>query len=390
MTNEQNAVETAMESPGPLSGVTVLEVGGIGPLPQYGMMMADLGARVIRIDRLEPGPRTNSHTWLFRGRESLTIDMQNPEGLAILFGLVERADILVEGYRPGVAERLGFGPDVCLKRNPRLVYGRMTGWGGFGPLAQKGGHDLNYIAISGALACMGPPNLPPPVPMNLIGDYGGGAMMLAFGTLAALHSARQTGKGQTVEAAMSDGTMSFMSQWFSMRENGGWTDEREDNLIDGGGPFYRTYETSDGKYVSVGAIERKFYANLLVGLGLDESFRATQMDKSTWPETREKFAQIFKSKTRAEWEERFADLDACFAPVLTMDEALEYPHNVERGLVVKAHGMTQIGPPVRFSETRERIPSPAPDPGAHNDDLLAELGFSEDAIAWMRADGVCG
>lgn len=382
--------EKQNERRGPLTGTNILEVGGIGPLPMYGMLMADLGARIIRIDRREPGPRTSAQSWMFRGRESLTLDISRPEGVSVLLDLADRSDILVEGFRPGVAERLGFGPDICLGRNPKLVYGRVTGLGGHGPLADKGGHDINYIAISGALAAMGPSDRPPPVPLNLAGDYGGGAMMLAFGTLAALFEAQQTGIGQTVEAAMSDGALSLMSQFFTMRENNQWTDLRENNLIDGGAPFYRCYETQDGGYVAVGAIEGKFYADLLKGLGLDLALADKQSDTSTWPALRDLFATIFKTRPRAEWETIFADLDACFSPVLSMSEALEYPHNVERGIVVEQDGKHQIGPPVRFSLSKERIAAPPPDPGDDNDRLLGELGLSENEIASLRERSIIG
>lgn len=382
--------DKAEDAGGPLAGTTVLEIGGIGPLPMFGMLMADLGARVIRIDRLEPGPRTSSRSWIYRGRESLTLDIRRPSGIQLLLDLVERADVLVEGFRPGVAERLGFGPDVCLKRNPKLIYGRMTGWGGFGPLADKGGHDINYIAISGALGAMGSADRPPPVPLNLAGDYGGGAMMLAFGTLAALVESRRTGVGQTVEAAMSDGALALMSQIFTMRDSLQWTDQRENNLIDGAAPFYRCYETRDGLYVAVGAIESKFYVDLLKGLSLDPALRKSQMDQTTWPGLTERFAAIFRTRTRSEWETVFTGLDACVSPVLTMPEALNYPHNVERGAVRTQDAMRQVSPPVRFSVNKPRISAPPPDPGDHNDRLLAELGFSDGVIASLRAEAVIG
>lgn len=375
---------------GPLTGTTILEVGGIGPLPLYGMLMADLGARIIRVDRADGGPRTSSNQWVFRGRESVTIDIRQPAGLALLLDLVERVDVLVEGYRPGVAERLGFGPDVCLARNPALVYGRMTGWGGHGPLANKGGHDLNYVAISGALGSMGPADRPPPVPLNLAGDYGGGAMMLAYGTLAALLEARRSGVGQTVEAGMSDGTLALMSQIFSLRDSGMWTEKRQSNLIDGAAHFYGCYETSDGNYVALGAVEGKFYANVLKALELDPALAKTQMNSATWPEMCERFAEIFKTRTRAEWEAVFADLDACFSPVLTMSEAFEYPHNVERGSIVTRNGVKQVAPPVRFGVTKEQVASPARDPGADNDSVLAELGLSADRIAALREASIVG
>lgn len=375
---------------GPLAGLTVLEVGGIGPLPLFGMLLADLGARVVRIDRLAPGPRTDPKIWMFRGRESLTLDTRRPAGRDALLRLVEQADVLVEGFRPGVMERLGIGPDTCLARNPRLVYGRMTGWGGNGPLAYKGGHDLNYVAISGALGAIGPKDRPPTVPLNLIGDYGGGTMMLALGVLAALEERHRSGAGQVVEVGMSDGVLALMSQWYSMRAAGSWTDERDANLIDGGSPFYRCYETSDHRYVAVGAIEPQFYAALLDGLRLDPGLAATQHDKARFPAMHALFAETFATRTRDEWETVFATRDGCVTPVLTMAEAPSYAHNAERGAFVTANGEEQIAPPVRFGRTPAAIGGPARAPGADNDQVLRSFGFDETEIAELRAADVVG
>jgi alpha-methylacyl-CoA racemase len=374
---------------GPLVGITMLELGGIGPLPLLSMLFADLGARVIRVDPVTPSmSRIASRLWIFRGHESLTLDLQQAAGREVLLELVDRADILVEGYRAGVTERLGVGPDECLARNPRLIYGRMTGWGSSGPLADKGGHDLNYLSITGALQAMGPNDLPPPVPLNLIGDFGGGGMMLAMGVLAALHEREQSGRGQVVESAMSDGVLALMALFFAMRDGGSWVEGRGVNQIQGGAPFYRCYETRDGEYMAVGAVENKFYAELIDGLGLDPALIATQNDKTRWPELHPVFEAAFKSKTRAEWVSIFATRDACTTPVLSMAEALDYPHNAERDCFVDAHGFRQVAPPVRFGRTPASIGRPTPTPGADNERLLAELGYDAGDIEKLRAAGI--
>ncbi len=376
---------------GPLTGVTVLELGGIGPLPLLAMLFADLGARIVRIDPVGPSYGSiGPHLWIFRGQESLTLDLRRQEGRDALFRLVERADILVEGYRAGVTERLGVGPEVCLARNPRLIYGRMTGWGSSGPLAEKGGHDLNYISITGALEAMGQPGTPPPVPLNLVGDFGGGAMMLAMGVLAALHEREQSGCGQVVESAMSDGALALMALFYAMRDAGHWIDERGANQPQGGAPFYRCYETRDGRYVAVGAVENKFYADLVDGLGLDPALVATQNDQSQWPALMPVFEAAFKTRTRAEWEAVFATRDACVTPVLSMVEAPQYPHHAERDSFVTANGHVQVAPPVRFGRTPAAVGGPAPHAGADNDRILAELGYDAAAIEQLRASGATG
>jgi len=376
---------------GPLAGVTVLELGGIGPLPLLAMLFADLGARMIRIDPVGGSYGSIApHLWIFRGHESLTLDLRQAEGRAVLLRLVEGADILVEGYRAGVAERLGVGPDECLARNPRLVYGRMTGWGSSGPLADKGGHDLNYIAITGALAAMGPEGTPPPVPLNLVGDFGGGAMMLAMGVLAALHERQHSGRGQVVESAMSDGALALMALFYAMRDAGHWDDTRGANQIQGGAPFYRCFETRDGEYVAVGAVEHKFYAELIDGLGLDPALVATQNDTSKWPELHPVFEAVFKTRTRAEWEDVFATRDACVTPVLSMEEAPRHPHNAERDCFVDANGHLQVAPPVRFGRTPASVGRPAPRAGADNDRILAEFGFDTAEVERLRAAAVIG
>ncbi len=376
---------------GPLAGVTVLELGGIGPLPLLAMLFADMGARIVRID--PPGPAYGTigpHLWIYRGQESLTVDLRQPRGQELVLELVQRADILVEGYRPGVAERLGVGPDPCLARNPRLVYGRMTGWGQGGPLSDHGGHDINYIGLTGALEAMGPPDSPPPVPLNLVGDFGGGAMMLAMGVLAALHERDQSGQGQVVEAAMSDGTLALMALFYAMRDAGHWVDARGANQPQGFAPFYRCYETSDGQYMAVGAVEAKFYAELLDGLGFDPALATTQHDRSQWPALMPVFEEAFRARPRAEWESVFATRDACVTPVLSMIDAPAHPHNAERDCFVEANGHVQVAPPVRFGRTPASIGEPSPQAGADNERVLAEIGIDTDELARLRGDGVVG
>jgi alpha-methylacyl-CoA racemase len=376
---------------GPLAGVTVLELGGIGPLPLLAMLFADLGARIIRVDPAGPAYGTiGSHLWIYRGQESVTVDLRQTRGQALVLDLAERADILVEGYRPGVAERLGVGPEVCLARNPRLVYGRMTGWGEGGPLSGHGGHDINYIGLTGALEAMGTPGTPPPVPLNLVGDFGGGAMMLAMGVLAALHEREQSGQGQVVEAAMSDGTLALMALFYAMRDAGHWVDARGANQPQGFAPFYRCYETSDGKFVAVGAVEEKFYAALLDGLDFDPALVETQHDRARWPALMQVFEEAFRSRTRAQWEAVFATRDACVTPVLSMVEAPTHPHNAARGRFVDVNGHVQVAPPVRFGRTPGVVGGPAPRAGADSAHVLAEVGVDADELARLRADGVVG
>jgi alpha-methylacyl-CoA racemase len=383
--------EPGTSSTGPLDDVTVVELGGIGPLPLFAMLYADLGARVIRVDPAGPAYGTIApHLWIYRGQESVTVDLRQARGRELVLRLVEQADVLVEGYRPGVAERLGVGPDVCLERNPRLVYGRMTGWGEGGPLSDRGGHDINYIGLTGALEAMGPPDAPPPVPLNLVGDFGGGAMMLVMGVLAALHERDRSGRGQVVEAAMSDGTLALMALFYAMRDAGHWIDARGANQPQGFAPFYRCYETSDGRYVAVGAVEGKFYAELLDGLGLDPALAGTQWERAQWPELMRVFEEAFGSKTRAEWEDVFSGRDACVTPVLSMIEAPAHPHNAERACFVEANGHRQVAPPVRFGRTPATVGGPSPVAGADNARVLAEVGVDADELARLRADGVVG
>ncbi|MDF1596517.1 MAG: CaiB/BaiF CoA-transferase family protein [Acidimicrobiia bacterium] len=371
---------------GPLAGVRVVELAGIGPGPFTGMLLADLGADVVQIERT-----AQASTWIpgfmARGRRSMAVDLKHPDGLDVVLRLVDRADILIEGFRPGVAERLGVGPDECFRRNQALVYGRMTGWGQDGPLAKTAGHDIDYLAMSGALWPIGPDDRPPPPPLNLIGDFGGGAMFLAVGVLAALHEARTSGVGQIVDAAMVDGSALLTTMFHEMRAAGLWDDVRGGNLLDGGAPFYDTYQTGDGRYVAVGALEPQFYAALLEGLGLAEADLPAQMDRSGWPELRERFSSAFATKSRDEWEEVFRGTDACVSPVLTWSEASSHPHNVARATFVEVAGTMMPAPAPRFSRTPAGEPAAQPPPGANTDEVLTGLGYAPDRIAGLRAGG---
>ncbi|HEY8546293.1 MAG TPA: CaiB/BaiF CoA-transferase family protein [Acidimicrobiales bacterium] len=376
---------------GPLHGLKVVEIAGIGPGPFCGMVLADLGADVVRVDRAQNvqggDPALPPGDLLNRGRRSIGVDLKNPEGVAVVLDLVEKADVLIEGFRPGVAERLGIGPDDCLARNPKLVYGRMTGWGQDGPWASMAGHDMNYIAIAGALEPLGRAGQPPVPPINLLGDFGGGGMLLAVGVLAGVFEAQRSGQGQVIDAAMVDGSALLMTMTHAFRHMGIWKDERGTNMLDTGAHFYDVYETADGKYLSVGAIEPQFYDALLEGLGLDKSELPWQHDRDAWPALTEKFAGIFKTKTRDEWMEIFEGTDACVAPILSIPEALEHPHNTARGTFVEVAGVPQPGPAPRFSRTPPEIASPPPHAGQHTDEVLQEAGFDGDRIAKLRASG---
>jgi alpha-methylacyl-CoA racemase len=377
---------------GPLSGVRVLEIASLAPAPFGCMVLADLGAEVLRVDRAErcgpqlPAPRDP----LARGRRSIGLNLKDPAAIELLLKLLDDADVLVEGFRPGVAERLGFGPQVCAQRNPRLIYARMTGWGQDGPLAPTAGHDIDYIAVSGALGTIGRAGERPVPPVNLIGDFGGGGMLLALGILAALVERAGSGRGQVVDAAMVDGSALLTSFIYGLRAAGSWRDERGSNLLDGGAPFYDTYATSDGQYLAVGALEPQFYAALLRGLGLADADLPAQLDRSGWPVLRQRFADAFASRTRAEWEEVFAGTDACVAPVLTMTEAAGHPHAVVRQAFVDVGGLTQPAPAPRFSRSAARMPAPPPQPGADTDAVLAGLGLRPDEVTGLRARGVVG
>ena len=360
---------------GPLSGVKVVEFEAIGPGPFCGMLLSDLGADVVRID----GPRSRSAGGRMdvtgRGRRSISLNLKDAEDLETCLKLIEKADALFEGYRPGVMEKLGLGPEVVHARNRKLVYGRMTGWGQFGPMAQAAGHDINYIALTGALWATGRKGAPPAPPLNLIGDYGGGAMYLAMGLLAGIIHARTTGEGQVVDAAMTDGAASLTSMFWGMRASGIWADERDNNLLDGGAHFYDCYETSDGKWVSIGSIEPHVYALLLQKAGLDPAEFGAQMDKRQWPELSAKIAAVFKTRTRDEWDALMQGTDVCYAPVLDWNEAASHPHNRARETFIEIDGVTQPAPAPRFSKTPGKVRSAAPKPDEHRDEILAEWGL---------------
>lgn len=377
---------------GPLTGVKVIEVAGIGPGPFCAMMLADMGAEVTRIDRADKVPSSipdaPSLDLLNRGRRSLGLNLKAPRGVEVLLKLVRSADALIEGFRPGVAERLGFGPDVALAANPKLVYGRMTGWGQDGPLAEVAGHDINYIALAGALEPVGRAGEPPTPPLNLVGDFGGGGMFLAFGVACALVEAAKSGKGQVVDAAMVDGAAILMTMFHSFRAMGVWNDERGTNILDSGAHFYDVYETADSKYISIGSIEPQFYKELIERVGLEGEDLPWQMDRSNWPALKERLAIIFKEKTRDEWCELLEGTDVCFAPVLTMAEAPSHPHNVERSTFVEIAGVPQARPAPRFSRTEPEIPVPPAHPGQHSDEILTDAGLSEDEIAELREAAV--
>lgn len=335
---------------GPLQGVRVLEFAGLGPVPHCCMLLADMGADVVLIERR--GASSSARDAVWRGRERLTLDLKNPADVAVALGLAAAADVLVEGFRPGVMERLGLGPDIVLAHNPRLVYGRMTGWGQSGPLAPTAGHDINYIAISGALHAMGRKGEPPSPPLNLVGDYGGGSLYLALGICAALLEARQSGQGQVIDCAMVDGVASLMALFYGLRGNDQWSAERDANLLDGGAPFYDVYECADGAFVSIGALEPQFYALLLEALGLqDDALFAEQMNKAAWPAMSARIAEVIASKPLAAWRSLMDGTDACFAPVLSMADAPNHPHNRARGVFIELDGVLQPAPAPRFSRT---------------------------------------
>ncbi len=379
---------------GPLKGLRVVELAGIGPGPMACMMLADMGAEVVKVDRLtDPGlgiAMPAKYQVLHRGRPSIAVDLKSPDGIAVVKRLVERADVLIEGFRPGVTERMGLGPKDCFETNPKLVYGRMTGWGQNGPMARAAGHDMNYIALTGALNAIGPADGPPVPPLNLVGDFGGGTLYLLVGVLAALLEARTSGKGQVVDAAMVDGAASLMTTFYGLKAAGLWTDERGANLLDGGAHFYSVYETSDGQFVSIGSIEAKFYAELLEKTGLDPAGLPPQMSRESWPVIREKLTAIFKTKTRDEWCEIMEGSDVCFAPVLNLDEAPDHAHMKARGTFAEIDGVVQPAPAPRFSRTPGAIRRPPSPPGADTDEALAAWGFSAGEIAGLRAANAIG
>ena len=379
---------------GPLAGKRIIEMGGIGPAPVCGMMFADMGAEVILVERKAdaarlPGMLENANaTIMNRGKKSIALDLKTDGAVELVLQLLRDADGLIEAFRPGVMERLGLGPDICLDTNPALVYGRMTGWGQDGPLSQAAGHDINYVALSGALWYGGRADSPPTVPPTLVGDIAGGSMLLTVGMLAGMLNAQATGKGQVVDAAICDGSAAATTLLYALFQNGQWTPRRQDNLLDGASHWYDTYETADGKYVSIGAIEPQFYARLLESLGLakDPDFER-QYDRQSWPALKQRFTEIFKSKTRAEWCELMEGTDICFAPVLDFDEAPRHPHNVVRGTFTSVEGVTQPAPAPRFSATPSAIAAGPPSVGQHTDVVLAELGCSAEQIALLRERG---
>ncbi len=370
---------------GPLSGLKVIEFAGIGPGPFCGMLLSDLGADVVRIDRKGQG-RSSPADITSRGRRSIGLDLKNPAAIETCLKLMEGADAVFEGFRPGVMERLGLGPEVALKRNPKLVYGRMTGWGQTGPYANAAGHDMNYIAITGALHAIGTGDKPIP-PLNLVGDFGGGALYLAFGLLAGVLNARATGEGQVIDCAMSDGAASLMAMFYGFKASGTWKDERRANLLDGGAHFYDTYQCADGKWISIGSIEPQFYALLLEKTGINDPAFAAQMDRGAWNDLRDKLAHVIAQKTQAEWCEIMDATDVCFAPVLDLDAAPKHPHNVARQTFVELGGVVQPAPAPRFSATPGEIQGPPPAIGAHDREALSDWGFSTAAIDELKAAG---
>ena len=377
--------------PGPLSGYRIIEIAGIGPGPFSAMMLADMGAEVIRVDRAQSvagrDPAEPSRDVLNRGRRSVGVDLKHPDGVETVLKLVEQADALVEGFRPGVAERLGIGPEVCLARNPRLVYGRMTGWGQEGPYAAMSGHDINYIALSGSLSTFGRKGDAPVPPLNLVGDFGGGGMLMAYGIVCGLLEAQRSGEGQVVDAAMVDGSALLATFIYGMRALGAWQDERGTNILDTGAWFYEVYETADGEYVSFGSLEPQFFAELIRLTGLADEGLPEQMDRTTWPAMKDRLAAVIKTKTRDEWCQLMEGTDVCFAPVLGMAEAASHPHNRHRGTFVDVAGVAQPAPAPRFSRTPGAIAMPPPHAGQHTIEVLGDWGFGEADVAKLLETG---
>jgi len=378
-------------SMGPLQGLRVIELASIGPGPMCGMLLADLGADVVRVDRLEPSglglPMDRRFDVNARSRRSVALDLKAPAGRDAALRLLDGADVLIEGFRPGVLENLGIGPDVCHARNPRLVVGRMTGFGQTGPLAGAAGHDLNYIALSGALHAIGPHGGKPAPPLNLVGDYGGGALYLAFGIMAALFERQRSGRGQVIDAAMVDGSASLASIFYGLLAAGNWDGPRGDNLLDGGAPFYDTYEAADGRHIALGPLEPKFFAELAQRIGLDPRFVKRQYDRRLWPEMRGEIAALMLARTRDEWCALLEGSDACFAPVLDFEEAPRHAHAVARQAFVTLDGVVQPAAAPRFDRSQTAPPRPAPAVGEHTESVLLEAGFSADEIAALRAAG---
>ncbi len=380
---------------GPLKGYRIIEMAGIGPAPFCAMMLADMGADVIRVDRREKvdlgvAGREPRFEVLLRGRKSIALDVKTKDGQDVVKRLVKDADAIIEGFRPGVMERLGLGPHELMAVNPRLVFGRMTGFGQEGPYAPRAGHDINYIALAGVLNHLGRAGEPPTHPLNLVGDYGGGGMYLAFGVVCAILEAQKSGKGQVVDAAMVDGAASLMAMVHGMWSEGIWREERGTNMLDSGAPWYNTYETKDGKWVSIGSIEARFYADLLQRLGLEKEALPKQHDRSGWPKLKARFTEIFKSKTRSEWEKVFEGSDACFAPVLSISEAAAHPHNAGRSMLVMRDGVQQPAPAPRFSRTVPEMGGAPRAAGADTQAILEAAGFKAAEIAKLEAAGTVG
>ena len=383
---------------GPLAGIRVIEFAGLGPAPFCAMMLSDMGANVVRIDRPVPtghdetrprsGMTAMTEGILCRGRRSIALDLKSPDGVETALGMIANADALIEGFRPGVMERLGLGPEPCLQRNRRLVYGRLTGWGQDGPCAMTAGHDLNYIALAGALAPLGRRALPPAPPLNLVGDFGGGGMLMAFGLLAALIESGRSGQGQVVDAAIIDGAAYQMTMMYELLGRGFWVEERESNPNDGGSHFYEVYETADGEYVAIAAMEPKFYAELLQRIGLAAADLPEQWDRAGWPAASRRLAEVFRGRTRDEWCRLLEGTDACFTPVLRMSEAPEHPHNVERDAYLTVDGVVQPAPAPRFSRTPGGVVRGASRAGEHSEEILAEFGFTKERITELLASGV--
>ena len=377
---------------GPLHGLKVIELAGIGPCPMCAMLLAELGADVVRVDRLTDAglgiDMAPEHNLLNRSRPSIALDLKHPEGVETVLRLVEGADALIEGFRPGVTERLGLGPEACMSRNPRLVYGRVTGWGQEGPLARAAGHDLNYIALTGALDAIGRRDAPPTPPLNLVGDFGGGALYLALGVVAAMYEARESGRGQTVDAAMIDGAASLMTSAYALRAAGITDRPRGENVLDSGAHFYEVYETSDGRHVSIAPIEPKFYAELLRRVGLEADDPPQSADPADWRDGKARLAALFRTRTRDEWCAILEGTDACFAPVLSMDEAHLHPHNAERGTFVERDGIVQPNAAPRFDRTPSAIPSSPAAPGSGTREVLAGWGFTAGEIDGLAGRGV--
>jgi alpha-methylacyl-CoA racemase len=380
------ACSRASRNVGPLRGLRVIELQGIGPAPFCGMLLADLGAEVISIAR-NSSPADRSALISERGKLSIALNLKVPEGVEVVLKLCEQSDVLIEGFRPGVTERLGIGPEVCMAHNPRLVYGRMTGWGQTGPLSKAAGHDINYISLSGALHAIGRAGERPVPPLNLVGDFGGGAMFLAFGVMSAVFEAKRSGIGQVIDASMVEGSAALMHMMYAMNAQGQWDDARGSNLLDGAAHFYDTYETADGKYISVGALEPEFYRLLVQLTGVDAAEFSTHTVRKHWPALRAKLAAVIKQKTRGEWCAIMEGTDACFAPVLSLSEASQHPHNQARGTFIQVAGINQPAPAPRFSRSTLSVPKAATPAGSDTQTVLHSVGFSESQIQSLRERG---